>query len=395
MPTEIEFSILSDEGPVIQPFLDEFESEAGIRVHLRYMDWDAAWSQLVRAAIYNEGPDISEIGTTWTGDLIGMNALRSFSESEVARIGHSHAFVPAAWSNAAPSGEKAWAIPWAAGSRLIYYRPALFEQAGIDTKTAFTSPETLADAARCLSDHGSRVPLSVTTGGTHATLHNLASWIWARGGDFVRQDGRAMVLLEPKALLGLQEYFEFGRYMPHGISLYGATAPEDYFKMNRDTAMIVSGTWLVNQLGEGALGPGGEFAVAQMPGPSFVGGSNLVIWKYSRQAEAALQLTRFLTRPDIQFRLVRLIGLLPVRIEVLNTPPFSSETYWQIAAQALLSGRTFPSIRLWGVIEDRLAVGMDAVWKDVLAHPGADPQDALVRFLAPLCQRLDLMMQDK
>jgi hypothetical protein len=66
-----------------------------------------------------------------------------------------------------------------------------------------------------------------------------------------------------------------------------------------------------------------------------------------------------------------------------------------MAAQALLSGRTFPSIRLWGVIEDRLSAGMDAVWKDILAHPDSDLQDALVRFLTPLCQRLDLMLQDK
>jgi hypothetical protein len=38
---------------------------------------------------------------------------------------------------------------------------------------------------------------------------------------------------------------------------------------------------------------------------------------------------------------------------------------------------------------------MDAVWKEVLANPEADPQDALVRYLTPLCQRLDIMLQDK
>jgi multiple sugar transport system substrate-binding protein len=395
MPTEIEFSILSDEGPVIQPFLDEFESETGIHVRLRFMDWDAAWNQLVRAAIYNDGPDISEIGTTWTGDLIGMNGLRLFSAAEIASMGRSQSFVPAAWANAAPTGDKAWAIPWAAGSRLIYYRPRLFEQAGIDTKTAFASPDKLAEAARRLSEHGSRVPMAVSTGGTHATLHNLASWIWARGGDFVRPDGRSMALLEPKAFLGMREYFGLGRCLAPGTALNGASGPEEWFQQNTDTAMTVAGTWLVSQLGEETLGPGGEFAVAQMPGPSFVGGSNLVIWKYSRHPEASVQFARFLTRGDIQARLVRLVGLLPVRVDVLVCPPFSNEPYWQMAAQALLSGRTFPSIRLWGVIEDRLSAGMDAVWKDILAHPDSDLQDALVRFLTPLCQRLDLMLQDK
>ncbi len=395
MPIEIEFSILSDDGTVIQPFLDQFESETGIRVHLRLMDWDAAWNQLVRAAIYNEGPDISEIGTTWTGDLIGMNAIRPFTAVEIASMGRAQVFAPAAWTNAMPSGETAWAVPMSAGSRLIYYRPRLFEQAGIDQHTAFSSPESLLAAARCLSEHGSRVPMALSTGGTHAVLHNLASWIWARGGDFVRKDGRAMALLEPKALLGMREYFGLGRYLAPGITLFGANAPDETFRVNPDTAMTVSGSWLVNQLGEEKLDTGGEFTVAPIPGPSFVGGSNLVIWKYSRRAEAAVQFARFLTRADIQASLNRSIGLLPVRVDVLATAPYSSQPYWQMAAQALLSGRTFPTIRLWGVIEDRLAAGMDAVWKDVLAHPNVDPKEALVRFLTPLCQRLDLMLQDK
>jgi multiple sugar transport system substrate-binding protein len=395
MPTEIEFSILSDDGRVIRPFLDEFESETGVRVNLRYMDWDAAWTQLVRAAIYNDGPDISEIGTTWTGDLIGMNAIRSFTSAEISSMGSAKAFAPAAWANAAPTGDKSWAVPWLAGSRIIYYRPRLFEQAGVDAKTAFASPASLANAARCLSEHGSRVPFAVATGGTHATLHHMASWIWARGGDFVRPDGRAMALLEPNAMLGMREYFGLGRFLAAGIPLHGANAPEEFFLLNPDTAMTISGTWLINPIGEDRLRAGGEFSAAQLPGPSFVGGSNLVVWKYTRRAEAAVQFARYLTRADVQERLIRLIGHLPVRVEVLERPPFANEPYWRLGAQALLSGRSFPSIRLWGVIEDRLAGGMDAVWKEVLAHPEVDSQVALVRFLTPLCQRIDLMMQDK
>jgi len=52
MPAIIDFSILSDNGHVIQSFLDEFETETGVHVRLQVMDWGAAWNQLVRTAIY-------------------------------------------------------------------------------------------------------------------------------------------------------------------------------------------------------------------------------------------------------------------------------------------------------------------------------------------------------
>ncbi len=132
-----------------------------------------------------------------------------------------------------------------------------------------------------------------------------------------------------------------------------------------------------------------------MPGPSFVGGSNLIIWKYSQHAEAAVQLAQFLTRTSIQARLNAIIGLLPVRIDALNAAPYSTDTSWKMAASSLLTGRTFPSIRLWGVIEDRLSAGLDAVWSSVLEQPEADPKDPLVSLLTPLCQRLNIMLHDQ
>lgn len=395
MPNELVFSIMSDNGTVIQPILDAFEAETGIRVILQVMDWDLAWNELVRAAIYNKGPDISEIGSTWMRDLVGMNVLRPFSTGEIASMGRSRSFVPASWANVARSGEQAWAVPWLAGSRLIYYRPRLFAQAGVDPANAFGSPTRLYETARTLHENGVRVPLAIATGGTHATLHNIASWIWAEGGDFISRDGKSMAVLEPEALRGMREYYLLGRFIPPEVQFHGAEAPEEYFRQHADTAMTISGTWLFCGLGEQVYGPESEYALSPMPGPSFVGGSNLVIWKFSHNIDAAVGLVRYLTRVPVQARLSARLGLLPVQTGALDMEPYSTVASWKMAADELRSGRSFPTISIWGVVEDRLTMGMNEVWKAVLSHPDRDPHEALVRCLSPHCQRLDIMLQDK
>ncbi len=393
MPTEIIFSIMSDNGSVIQPFLDAFEAETGIRVMLQVMRWDMAWNQLVRSAIYNEGADISEIGNTWTRDLVGMNVLRPFSSGEITSMGRPEAFIPAAWANVLLGAERAWAIPWTAASRLIYYRPGLLLQAGIDPGAAFATPASVLETVRRLQENGLAEPVAIPTGETNGTLQNIASWIWAEGGDFIRPDGRAMAILEPDALRGMRAYFQLGRFLPK-TPLLGAVAADDWFRQHQDTALTINGTWLLNHLGEEYSPQGGQYAVCPLPGPSFIGGSNLVIWKFSRRAGAAYQFARYLTQTAVQLRLNGALGVLPARVDALEMPPYSSEPYWKIAVQALQSGRSFPLANMWGVIEDRLVVGFDSVWKEVLAQPDADPQDALVRILTPVCQRSSTMLQE-
>src|SRR5258706_371407 len=72
--TELELSIMADCTAGIQPLLDQFESESGMRVRLRLLAWDTAWSDLVRVARCGDGPDRSEVGGAWPGDAGGVGA---------------------------------------------------------------------------------------------------------------------------------------------------------------------------------------------------------------------------------------------------------------------------------------------------------------------------------
>jgi hypothetical protein len=82
---EIVFSIFNH-GAVateaLKTVLLQFENKFGIQVRLEIIpNWVQGWSRLVENALYRSGPDISEAGNTWIGDLARMDALHPFDRS--------------------------------------------------------------------------------------------------------------------------------------------------------------------------------------------------------------------------------------------------------------------------------------------------------------------------
>jgi multiple sugar transport system substrate-binding protein len=400
MPQELEFSIMApsateESAAGIQPLLDQFEAETRIHVKIRLLAWDSAWSTLVRSALYSDGPDVSEIGTTWLGDLVGMNALRPFNTAEVAALGKASAFVPALRETAAQHDDSHfWAIPWMSGARLLFYRPALLERVGLDPQTAFSTSEKLEDTICQLRDAGVRTPWTIPTGTTHTTLHNISSWVWASGGSFISPDRRYTDFMRPEALKGMAAYFRLGSYLSPEVRSLNGLEPDDWFLLHSDTALTMSGPWLFcearKRFGERV---NHEIAVALPPGPPFVGGSHLVIWKYSRNAENAMRLIRFLTSAQAQMPYCQRVGLLPARLDNLALEPFASDPMWQTASKGLTEGRAFPGIRLWGLVEDRLTTGFGMVWQEWLDHPAEGIEAILRKTLGPIANRLDTLLK--
>jgi multiple sugar transport system substrate-binding protein len=387
---ELEFSIMAANADGIQPLLDEFEAQHRIHVRLRLLAWDTGWSDLLKVALYGDGPDISEIGSTWLGDLVAMNAIHPFHEKEIGAVGKPGAFLPTAWQGGRTvGGSFNWAIPWLAGARLLFFRRPLLERAGIDERTAFQTAEQFDDTLNRLQAAGVRVPWTAPTGLTHTTLLNVASWVWGAGGDFISADGKQTLFSQPPARAGLRAYFALGRFLPPDIRHLNGLQPDSQFLNDDQTAITLSGPWLFNQAAPELKA---QMGVALPPGASFVGGSHLVIWKHTLKHSAALRLIHFLTQPQAQVRYAHWVGLLPVRLDALAEPPYASDPLWQMAIAGLKSGRTFPVTRAWGLMEDRLTTALSTLWADTFANPDADLDALVAKRLEPLAQRLDLVL---
>jgi multiple sugar transport system substrate-binding protein len=394
---EIELSIMDRSLhpiPDIRPSLEQFEAETGARINISVLEWETAWSDILRTALYRHGPDISEMGSTWVSSLVGMNSLRPFSNEELAALGGPGNFIPSLWDSGKLVGEKrVWAIPWLGYTRIIYYRRDLLSKAGIDEKTAFQSNAQLLNTLTRLQEIGGCTPWGVPIRQNQDTLHNLASWVWTEGGDFVSEDGRHILFNKEKALAGMKAYFELYRFVnkhePDPVN------PETGFRQGRIAVIASEPQVWPNQVMHSpdiAQEVAMNIAAAPVPGVPFVGSSHLVVWKHTRNEQTVLQLIKHLTSLKTQLAYTPVSGLLPVREQVLDNPPYSTEPIFQVMSQSLKSGRTFLSIPLWGLVENKLTLILDKVWEDILTSEKPDIEGILHKRLDPLAQQLELTL---
>lgn len=371
-------------------WLDVFEQQTGITVRLELIPWSEAWSRLVEYAIYQSGPDLSETGSTWVADLIAMNALSPFPLETVRYITDGERFLETAWEGCVIQGEHGkflWALPWSGDVRVLAFWPHLLKQVlGQDVSSAFESLSSLEQALAMLKADGCCNPLALPTVRSNLSLHALATWVWNAGGDFVSEDGRQILFDQPQALEGIQAYFRLGDYLGEARFL-GEGEVMDFFIQQR-AAVIVSGYWLFQ---DGRLtSPGSDLPeIASLPGYSFMGGTRWVVWKYSRNQESAAALLRFLNRLEVQQDLFPAFGL-PLKQAVWEYPPFNNAPY-TVFYYSLLHGRTFPTVRLWGMMEKRLVDLLPDIWRQVLNTP-ACRQECVARAIRALAERLRLTL---
>lgn len=393
---ELELTLMGqgpDPAGDLRALLERFEAEERTRVHVTVYSWETGWTEIVKVALYGHGPDLSDVGTTWIGNLGAMNALRPLAAADVSACGGQGAFLPAAWqSGVLRDAPEVWAIPWLADTRVIYYRRDLLEAAGIDPVTAFRTHGDLERTLETLLSHGHAMPWAVPSTATLNTVHIVASWVWGAGGDFVTGDGRQFILTRDAAMAGLRAYFGLARFLTPAARGLGATQASDLF-LSGHAAMCISGpwTWAIGMNRQQAMAPeiARHVGAAVPPGIPFVGGSSLVLWRHSPHDRDALRLIRLLTNPVVQAGYSQRVGLLPTRLDVLDTPLFTTDPLGSVMSQALRSGRAFPTLRLWGLVEEKVSAVLARVWSDVLAAPEANLDTLIHKHLDPLTMQLN------
>ncbi|MES9593523.1 extracellular solute-binding protein, partial [Streptomyces sp. NPDC094045] len=60
---------------VLQPELDKFEKKTGIKVKLEVVPWADLLNRILTATTSGQGPDILNIGNTWSASLQSSGAL--------------------------------------------------------------------------------------------------------------------------------------------------------------------------------------------------------------------------------------------------------------------------------------------------------------------------------
>src|SRR5688500_10609038 len=72
---------------VLQPELDKFEKETGIKVKLEVVPWSDLLNRILTATTSGQGPDVLNIGNTWSASLQATGGLLPWDDANFAKIG--------------------------------------------------------------------------------------------------------------------------------------------------------------------------------------------------------------------------------------------------------------------------------------------------------------------
>jgi multiple sugar transport system substrate-binding protein len=349
------------------------------------------WSKIAKIAIYGQGADIGEVGSTFIASLRGMNSLRPFRPDEVNSLGGGSAFVDAVWqAGVVPEKNEVWAIPWRTDTRVIFYRRDLFAKAGINEQDAFQTPAHMEQTLQALQAGGVKLPFTMSTTSVYALTTFTASWIWGTGGDFIHLNGnvKEVVFNSAEARTGWRDYFKLGRYLAPPARGLDVHASDDLFCQG-EAAVTLSGSWLPDTLAlSGSARAKDNVGVALAPGVPIVGGTHLVIWKHTQKTHEAMELIRFLTSRETLTAYPKSI-IIPARNDALASPVFAAMPMYETFIRAIQTGRCVPSLTLWAMVEDRLGKMLAAMWAELAQQPEADLDDLIARHVDPLAQRLN------
>lgn len=372
----------------LEKLLKNYRSPA--EIHINEINWSEAWSETLKISLYKAGGDVSQVGAPWVYNFTTMNSLHPLTK-EVPGLGGEASYLPSIWQFVyAEDRQEVWSIPWFVDVRVIYYWRDMLEKAGVDEATAFQTAEQMEETFQRLQARGISTPWAVSTG---KEIAGVASWIWGAGGELASADGKRVLFNTREALTGIQAYFALHRYMPREASEMTAFRAFQFFDQRR-VAATLGPPWYYAMMRDRGVSTDvlARIGFASPPGPPYIGGSNLMVWKHSRHPQAAIELIRFLATPEAQAEYANRLGYLPARLDALNLPPFSTDRHYQAIVAALHQGRSYPNFPRWALMEDSLAVGFGQVWSDVLTHPGDPLRYLITRRLEPVSRRLDAIL---
>ncbi|GAB2896115.1 extracellular solute-binding protein [Streptomyces mayteni] len=282
------------------------EENPGATVEVTAVPWESAHDKYQTAIAGGTVPDIGMMGTTWMPDF--ASAFQSVPDGLDTGDIFPNVMGPTV-VNGATVG-----VPWYVDVRVIYYRTDLAERAGYSRP-----PGTWADfqeMTRALQTRaGADWGIALLPRGTDS-FQGALPWVWSAGGSLMNGDGTAWTLDTPatvEALEFYQSFFAEGIADPN-MSTEAGTA-ESAFVDGR-TPVLIAGGYEMSLLREaGGDDFDSSYGVMTFPrnqsGTSFVGGSDLVVFRAAGNSGPAWKLIEYLIRPDVQAEWYELTGDLP------------------------------------------------------------------------------------
>jgi ABC-type glycerol-3-phosphate transport system substrate-binding protein len=296
-----------------QEAVKSFEAEnPDIKIEVTTVPYPEYQQRLLTAVQGGNAPDVSTIDQIWVAAFAAAGVIEPLDELARTAGITADTFFPGAWASANYDGEL-WGIPFNVDVwQFSFYNEDLLKAAAIDPASLATF-EGLKAAGEKLTDAASgKYGIGLFAHKGEDTVVVMDSFIFSNGGQVLNDDGSCG--LTSDASVGALAYLQsLAPYAPKGIAnassgdmrelfLNGSLAVEFWPALEQPTLQKSALNWefVVGTAPEGKI-PIGTF-----------GGWNLVIYGDSPHKEAAWKFIQFLTREDVNGKVV---DLIPANVE--------------------------------------------------------------------------------
>ena len=323
---------LQDDQQVLAPQIAKFTNETGIKVNVQVIPWTTLLTQITAATVSGKGPDVLNIGNTWSASLQATGAFVPFTSSVMNQIGGSSRFLVGSLSATGAAGKPPTAVPLYSTAYGLYYNKAQFAAAGISGPPT-TWTQLIADAKKLT--RGGHWGLALEAGQIPENVHLAFELSQQQGGSFFNAAGQPTFDTPQNvtAIMQMIDFMQVDKIANPGDAQYskGTEALTDYATGKAAMVFWQAASGSLAKLGMNAADEG----VAPLPLPSpmpaagkavtsMVAGINLAIFKNTKNLSAAEQFVKFMTSTPEQESLNQTYGSLPTVSAAYTDPAFQT-----------------------------------------------------------------------
>lgn len=377
---------------VLQSLVDRFnQTHPNIQVESLYAGQpDQQLPKILAAVVGNAPPDLLWYIPTIAGQLVELDAIRPLDDL-LADSPIREQIDPALFGTM-KFRDHFWSVPFATNNAGIFYRPSLFQAAGV-TQLPQTWNE-LRQVARTLTrdtnrdgradQHG----MLLSLGKGEFTVFTWLPFLWSAGGEITlasSPDSEHVNIFSPGAIAALQFWQDL---IQDGSAIL--SQPERGFELDQflagKVAMQVSGPWTLGQLKQADVDFGVIPFPAQVQRAAALGGENLFVFKTTPERErAAFTFAEYVLSEEFQTQWALQTGYLPVNLRSRESAAYKQFRAEQPALSVFLDqmaiARSRPIFPGYARVSENLGRAMEATLL------GQTPTEALKASQ----QRLDLV----
>ncbi|HZF91620.1 sugar ABC transporter substrate-binding protein [Streptomyces sp.] len=359
---------------VLQPELDKFEKQTGIEVKLEVVPWSDLLNRILTATTSGQGPDVLNIGNTWSASLQASGALLPWDEKNFDKIGGRDRFVESALGSTGVQGQDPAAVPLYSMAYALYYNKKLFAEAGI-AKPPATWDELVA-AGRKLTAKGKN-GIGVEGSNLSNNIHQVFVLGKQHGADFFTPDGKPDFTSDG-AVTAVKQYVDLmaeHKIVAPGNAEYAQNQSLSDFSKGK-TGMVLwqtaSATFKAQGMKDEDWGVAPAPVQSGEPGTgtatnSMVAGINMGVFKNTDNLDGALKFVKFMTSDAEQKILNKAYGSIPPVKSAQSDPAFSAPAVAVLRDTLATSAAALPQVPEESQFETVVGTAVKELFADAAA----------------------------